>query len=153
MSWQMHFCPLLQAEQVLSIPILLLFLWSHRGGIWLRGGLLLLGTLVLGPTLRRLLPDSCLRASRGGRRRWGEQAFRMALGGAGGRRLRRGQVGLGMAQIGLRGRGGGGVRRGGRQVGLGRWGLRRGRLSGRQVGLRRGRGIVRGWRLRRGHVG
>lgn len=115
--------------------------------------MLLLGTLVLGPTLRRLLPDSCLRASRGGRRRWGEQAFRMALGGAGGRRLRRGQVGLGMAQIGLRGRGGGGVRRGGRQVGLGRWGLRRGRLSGRQVGLRRGRGIVRGWRLRRGHVG
>lgn len=78
--------------------------------------------------------------------------FRMALGGAGRRCLRRGQVGLGMAQIGLRGGGRGRIRRGGRQVGLGRWGLRRGRLSGRQVGLRRGRGVVRGWRLRWGHV-
>lgn len=75
----------------------------------------------------------------------------MALGRAGRGCLRGGQVGLGTAPVGLRG--GRGRIRGGRQVGLGRWGLRRGRLGGRQVGLRRGRRVVRGWRLRRGHVG
>lgn len=57
-----------------------------------------------------------------------------------------------MAQIGLRGGGRGRIGWGGRQVGLGSWGLRRGRLSRRQIGLRRGWGIVRGWRLRWGHV-
>lgn len=75
----------------------------------------------------------------------------MALGGAGRRCLRRGQIGLGMAQIGLRGRGRGRIR-GGRQIGLGRWGLGRGGLSRRQVRLRRGRGVIRGWWLRWGHV-
>lgn len=78
--------------------------------------------------------------------------FRMALGRAGRRCLRRGQVRLGMTQIGLRGGRRGRIRRGRRQVGLRRWGLRRGRLSGRQVGLRRGRRVVRRWRLRWGHV-
>lgn len=65
---QMHFCPLLQTKQVLSIPILLLFLWSHRRGIWLRSSLLLFSTFVLGPTLQRFLLDSCLIPRRD--RRW-----------------------------------------------------------------------------------
>lgn len=136
-SRQMHFCPLLQTKQVLSIPILLLFLWSHRRRVWLRGSLLLFSALVLGPTLQRFLLDSCLIPRRGGRR-WRSQqlGFRMALGRAGRRCLRRGQIGLRMAHIGLRGGRRGGVGRRGRQVGLGRWGLGRGRLGGGQVGLR-----------------
>lgn len=66
-SWQMHFCPLLQTKQVLSIPVLLLFLWSHLRRIWLRGSLMLFSILVLGTTLQRLLLDSCLSPRSGGR--------------------------------------------------------------------------------------
>lgn len=67
-SRQMYFCPLLQTKQVLPIPVLLLFLWSHCRGIWLRGSLLLFSALALGSTLQRFLLDSCLIPRRD--RRW-----------------------------------------------------------------------------------
>lgn len=64
---------MLQAKQVLLVPVLLLFLRGHGGRVWLRGAVLLGG----GPTL---LAAPLGTLGQGQRRRGGE-VLRGSLGG------------------------------------------------------------------------